>query len=386
MRYAGSIAFALLAALVSPLSQRGRAAESNPGATTPAAEPAQTSLHDEPADALGQRAEQLWLTYSTATFNSLTTSSNPRDWLLATLVNPWSEQIATEQHQTALLDRAVAAAPDDLLVQWIALRRAPQSDTRRDILRNLERMEPENAAVWMEVLMQASRRKDQAAIDSALMRMAASKRNDEHLSDFIKAQLDIFKRYPFPDEYFTIAVEQNPELSQKESKETVPYTAAMAVASAFGLPAYQPLVQACTVNSQTGKNAARANDCKAIGRMLVAHATVSIDSRIGSAVLRRSHTFDDDDVQRARTQDWIWQQRVTLYGDPTHQPPAEEIIATVNDWIETGSEFESVLRALARAGKSMTPPPDWIDTQSPFSAERLHDDQLAAAHAAAEAH
>jgi hypothetical protein len=50
--------------------------------------------------------------------------------------------------------------------------------------------------------------------------------------------------------------------------------------------------------------------------------------------------------------------------------------------MEINSEIESMRRALARAGKPLTPPSDWIDEQSPFSAQRLHDDQLAAAHAA----
>ncbi len=59
----------------------------------------------------------------------------------------------------------------------------------------------------------------------------------------------------------------------------------------------------------------------------------------------------------------------------------------MNDWIETGSEFESMRLAVARAGKPLTPPADWVDENSPFSPERLRNDQLAASRAAsAQAH
>ena len=137
MHCARLIAFPLLAVLASLLPQQSRAAEGAPVATAPADKPTHPA-QDQPTDAPSQRAQQLWRTHQSATFNALSTSSNPRDWVLATLIDPWGEQ--TDQ-QTALLERARAAAPNDTVVQWIALHRASQSDTRRDILRNLERLE-----------------------------------------------------------------------------------------------------------------------------------------------------------------------------------------------------------------------------------------------------
>lgn len=323
--------------------------------------------------------------YQTAKFKSLIASGNPRDWAIAALVPVFQDAIS-EEECAAQINRAVAAAPDDVLVQWIALSR--QKATRNSLiddapLQTLRRLEPDNGAVWMEVLMRASQRKDDSAIDAALTQMAASTRNNEHISDLIKAQLDVYRRYPWPDEYFIVASEKEPSLS----KEEAPYVYTMAVTVAFALPAYQDLINACRISPKTGENASRAATCASIGRLMTTHGTPVIANRIGAAVLRLSSTFKDDDVQLARTQDWIWQQKIALFDSDR---PAEEIVAkmvvNMNDWIDTGSELEAARREIVRAGKSPTPPADWVDTQSPFSAERLRNDQLAAARAAAQAH
>lgn len=380
------IAASLFALLASTASLASPATEPLSAASTSASETDSQDSVNETSDLIALRLREIDRAYATATFNSLSTSSNPRDWASAVLAIGLKKDVASEHEQIALLDRALAAAPDDALVQWIALtqsNRVSQSATTREaIVRTLERLEPDNAAVWMEALELASQRKDQAAIDAALARMAASTRDDEHFSDLIKVSLDVFKRYPWPDEYFALFEKQNPDLSSRSVKETAPYIYAVAITAAFALPAYQSLIKACTVNPATGEGTARAKDCVIIGRLMVAHGTTLIANRIGSSVLRLSCTFNDDDVQRARTQDWIRQQKTTLNGSPTAEPMSREIITSMNDWIETGSELESMRLAVARADKPLTPPADWVDEQSPFSAERLHKDQLAADRAA----
>ncbi len=356
------ILFAMLAAAVSVDTC---ATQPAPDVSTPsAAKPDSQPSNDETPNAVSMRMQEIDRAYKAAMFRALSMSSSPRDWALTTLlVNPvQSKDAALEQQQTALLDRAVAAAPDDALVQWIALdqtnRTTQFASNHATILQTLERLEPDNAAVWMEALIFASKSKDQGAIDNALAQMAASKHYNEHFSDLIQAQLSVFKRYPWPSEYLTLAVEQNPELSSKLPKETasaLPYIYTMVNVAAFAMPAYQLLVQACTVNPSTGENAARANDCATIGRLLVAHGTNMVANRIGSTVLRRSGTFNDDDVRLARDQDWIYQQRVALFASAEQ---SNEVIASMNDWIETGSELESWRRALTRTGKTLTPPVD----------------------------
>ncbi len=326
---------------------------------------------------------EIWRAYQSAVFNSLSTSSEPRDWALATVAN----FLGLSNHRTeyaGLLDRAVAAAPNDALVQWLALMQTNNSaaaqDTHDRALQNLQSIEPDNAAVWMQALMVAQRRRNDAEVDAALARMAASTRFDDHLVDLIKAMRDVYSQHPLPEEYFALEQSEHPELAQEDTRDDAsPTVAAVAVGAAVALPAYQPLINACRVN---GGQAARAGACALIGRLMARRGTNLVARSIGYAVLRVSATFNDDDIRQSRDYDWLRQE---FLGTTAHGSTRIDV-AYVNDWCATNSEIEAMRRAVSRAGRAPRPPADWIDTQSPFSAERLRNDKLAAAHAAAQAH
>ncbi|MGH8123446.1 MAG: hypothetical protein ACREPT_11825 [Rudaea sp.] len=317
----------------------------------------------------------------------MSTSSEPRDWALATVAN----FLGLSNHRTeyaGLLDRAVAAAPNDALVQWLALMQTNNSaaaqDTHDRALQNLQSIEPDNAAVWMQALMFAQRRRNDAEVDAALARMTASTRFDDHVADLIKVMRNVYSQHPLPEEYSALEQSELPELAQEDTRDDARGTvAAVSVAAAIALPAYQPLINACTVN---GVQAARAGACALIGRLMAGRGTDLIARSIGYAVLRVSGTFNDDDIRRSRNDDWLRQEMVaaTVY-PPTHESTRNGV-TYVNDWCATNSEIEAMRRAVSRAGRAPRPPVDWIDTQSPFSAERLRNDKLAAAHAAAQAH
>ncbi|MBS0515615.1 MAG: hypothetical protein JSS16_09090 [Proteobacteria bacterium] len=49
----------------------------------------------------------------------------------------------------------------------------------------------------------------------------------------------------------------------------------------------------------------------------------------------------------------------------------------MDDQNATGNELEAMRRELVREGLPTEPPADWIDTRSPFSAERLRADETA---------
>ncbi len=281
-----------------------------------------------------------------------------------------------------LLRKAVDSAPDDVIVQWIGLlestKRVAQKSDDLPVLSSLQRLEPRNAAVWAYALARATQNQDRAAIEDALLGMADSTIDNEHFSDLIKAQLDIIKRYPLPEEYLAVAMKYSPTLS----KSSAPYIYVTAIASAFALPAYQSLIKACTVYPQTGENARRSGTCARIGRLMASTGGTAIANRIGFAVLRVSGSFNQDDVQLARNQDWVWHEKTDLYAATGGEPPSAALIADMTDWCETGSELEAARRSIARAAKSAIPPSDWIDPNSPFSEQRLSQDRINASQAA----
>jgi hypothetical protein len=319
---------------------------------------------EEASDPQRAAALSAWHDYETSVFESLSQSPVPRDWALATLIRPLLfDENGRDEESKALLQHALHATPDDSLILWIAMN---HGDALRDsALRGLKRAEPDNAAVWLEDLAAATKRNDNVAIDTALSRMSVSPRFDNHFADFLKSIAEVFFRYPVPDVYLTVAPNEEKSLG----RDAFPYAYSMSVTAAMALPAFQHLVNVCRINP-SDQNVARATDCAAVGRMMVQHGDTVIANRIGYALLRVSHTFTDDDVHMARDDDWIYAQ----YVKATTTPDVAEIAAHQKDWIDTNSEMEAMRRSLERAAISRTPPEDWVDDSSLFSAERLQSD------------
>lgn len=377
MRNKGLLFAILLASM--PLASiraadQGTNAQSSSTVTANAAEGVGAKEDDTP-DVDDKRLTELLQAHRASMISELSASSDPRDWAVADLLESASRvgSHAQEGQDGTLLQRAAAAAPDDTLVLWTAmLQRRAAGAKADDILTRLENLEPDNAAVWIEALTRAWQRNDRDASDAALARMATSTRDDDHFSDLIKAQLDAYRRYPLPDEFVRLSARKYPQ----SSVTAIPFVYTMATTAAFALPAYQSLTRACTIDESNEENASRAGACAAIGRLLATQGTTLIANRIGASVLRLSRTFNDDDVERSRQQDWLMKQRSDLL---SVERADENVEASLRDWVDTRSEIESYRRAVARAGKPLIPPMDWVDERSPFSAERLHQDRVRSA-------
>ena len=149
-----------------------------------------------------------------------------------------------------------------------------------------------------------------------------------------------------------VAATPGPAKFAASSKELVPHTSAIAITTAVAFPAYQSLITACRINPATGANASRAGDCAAIGRLMTTHGTSVISNLMGYSILRVSRTFNDDDVKRARIDDWVYQQYGNSLGDLADQRSITEIIAHDNDWITAGSEMDAMRHTIARTGYS----------------------------------
>ncbi|MFT3790536.1 MAG: hypothetical protein QM741_05560 [Rudaea sp.] len=294
-----------------------------------------------------------------------------------------SANSASTDHAATLIARAATAAPNDVLVQWIALRQSerttPPGELMEPAFGRLQKLEPDNASVWTHGLMRASQQHGAAAIEAAIQHMAASTRVDEHVADIMKALIAANRRYPLPEEYFRLA-SANSSMAIV-TPQSVPYVLAATVAIATALPAYQTLIAACKPTADFQPAAARLDDCARIGRLMAANGDTLIANRIGFAVLRVTRRYCDDDVKLARAQDWLMEEYGRLAsGD--YVASSTQLVAQVDDRVATGSELEAMRRAVARANLPSEPPADWIDPRSPFSAERLRQDRQAPAPAA----
>lgn len=334
---------------------------------------AQTDDVLEPDQAAAANA---WRDYQQSVFDALRTSPDPRDWALAALARnldfPAGDQ-GREAELANLLQRAVHVAPDDVLVQWIAVRQLPGDPrTAVDSLKALRLLEPDNAAVLIDVLRDAARRNDRAGVDRALEDMALATRFDSHYPDLYRAMVGAYQHQPIADAQWAAA---NPTTSPV-SKEMAPFVSALAASSMAALPPFQDLVNACRISEATGEHMTRATNCAAIGRLMLAHGDTFIANRIGATVLRMSHTITDEDAHSVRDQDWIYQQFLAREADWNDERSTAEIAAHLRDQIGSGSEMETMRRTVARSGKALAPPADWVDPYSPLSPERPRPDRV----------
>lgn len=327
------------------------------------------AVADEAPDPQEAAMQTAWRNYQDSVFDALSHSPNPRDWALATLTVAlkFDPRDFNQSTHRDLLERAMHAAPDDVLVLWIAMNNGITHDAA---LRALRELESDNAAVWNEDLVAGAKRNDDAAIDAALRKMSAARRFDLHFSDVLKAMLGVYLRNPLPEDYFASASTEEKALG----KEGLPYIQAMSVATIVAIPGFQHLVNACMINPTSGKNSARAADCAAIGRLMMTHGNTLIVNRLGGSVLRVSHTYTDEDLQLARDIDWVYQHQMKVLPDSTDEASAKNLMAQFHDWADTGNEVEAMRRALVRHGIAPTPPQDWNDTLSVFSTERQRSD------------
>lgn len=319
-------------------------------------------------------AESDWQRYQSSMIQSLRDSTNPRDWAIAVMLGSSEGKSESSPLDSGLMDRAAAAAPDDVLVQWLALghQRNDSDRIHSAPLHALRALEPDNAAIWLVSLNRAAQAKDATGVEVALERMADSKRFDTHYFQVARAIADATLKFALPQDVLdNMGMAHDPD-----ARRTYAEVMGVAYAAATVMPAFQSLTRVCTVDAKTGANVLHTADCARIGQLFIEHSPTLLANHIGFALLRLSHTWTDADVQAARRMNWVFEQySVLLTADESTLEPSEYLQGIY----ATGNELEAARLAVERAGKPTQPPADWVDKRSPFSAERLANDARRAA-------
>lgn len=313
--------------------------------------PAHPAPVADPARVAEQASYQAWMH---GTEQALRASASPRDRALAALLR--SLQAAPDpaaDDRGALLRAAAQAAPDDALVQFLWAQASPGNSGCDDGHPCPERvaaaahMQPDNAAAWVAVVDDAWQRKDTAAIDAALARMAQATGYDDQQGQLLMAWLDVYQRHPLPATAEVGAAGRSPSADA--------FNAAMSMAAVM-LPSYQGLTQSCHREWQPQASAQRFVDCATIGRGMLAHADDLIGQMIGRALLRLSGQATAADVDAARVAQWQyaqWQQMQRSWDDATADA------ALMEDWQQAGNEVAVMRLQLTRAGIPLQPPAGW---------------------------
>jgi hypothetical protein len=374
-----------LAVLLACLATTAACAASEAGgschATAPAVKnstvdvPNYAAQPDDSPDPQAEAAQRAWSRYRDSMIAMLKSSPDPRDWALASFGFSMGSPIDDDH---ASLARAVKAAPDDPLVLWMAIsvyKRARDTSNVDSLIDKLQQAEPDNAAVWLESLQRSAINRDRAGVTAALKRMSTTSHFDNHLAEMNKLVVAAFERLLIPDDTFeAIPAEARP------NRELMPLIYGTAMANAIALPAFQYVVNACRLGA-SGRNADRVADCDLVGHLMKSNSDTQIGTSIGFAVLRVSQTFTDDDVREARDLDWVyeqWNQHAAKQFDEhaamSDPSVGKEIAERENDWLESGSEVESMRQALRRANVALIAPDDWVDKSPRFSQAQMTTD------------
>ncbi len=292
---------------------------------------------------------------------SLSKSKSPRDWaLLAQILS--HDAAGAMRVGGPLLRKAAAAAPTDGVVQrlWAsASLEASGCDVQHSCPERSmawSKLEPDNGAAWIPVVVNASVAKDGSAVDTAIERFAQASRYDDSIGDLLVAWKDVFQRNPLSPDMLPQPV------TPHALAETTPTGMAVTIITDMKIPSYQSLMDACNLTKQPDANAQRFENCGKVGHLMLGQSSRFIGRMIGAGVLRVSGTANANDIAIAKANRWQMMQ----FGKNISKMKTDinMLNGFTTDYEVTGSEIEVAQRVLRRADVPFTPPTDWQPTSS----------------------
>lgn len=279
--------------------------------------------------------------------DALLAEGTPRAMVLAaTAMKYIGEQAAMDaKRQHELLSQAVQAAPDDAWIQWIAAVYALPSDTVSEPALALQRLEPDNGAVWLFQLAAASRANDSNGVTDALARIGASPRFNDHFVDYALEWLEFSSKHPLPDSF---------AMGDEQPSLVLPLVMATSRAAALAMPNYVSPARACKPVDQP-LAADRREACIAAGRVMLSESNTLDSMRLGAAMLRTAGA--DDAAEITRNTDYFTEEYLVLWNAMLGNP--EEFKRYQADWVQSRDTIQAARNLFHRAGVPLSPPPDW---------------------------
>jgi hypothetical protein len=320
--------------------------------------------------------------YSQKLLSELQASTSARDWAMA----GWMQRSETGEAQIL---RAREAAPNDPLIRWmIAVRTHANAvavvekglppgftlqyrELYSSALAELQRVEPGNAIWWLMSLRNAVDHSDLIAADAALAHLASSEYYDDHAAELLKAQLALYQSHPLPEEYFAAVarLDRGWRLNGEFTNDTAPYYenhypwAEIGIKNLFYMDVESGMNELFVLCVQRpDRSTARKDACVKSGRLLAARARRASVREAASTLLSEINDFVNDDVRRARIEQWMGLQFYEIIHPANADSQLALVraeIAFINDWIESSDELDAMQRAVVRGGKPLQPPEDF---------------------------
>jgi hypothetical protein len=287
-------------------------------------------------------------TYNDQVIEALLAEGTPRAIVLAatslTYVDRNSKPVI-DQRRRELLDRATRMAPNDAWGQWMAAVGTPPSASLSEPALALQRLEPDNGAVWLFSLELATRTRDSQGVTQALARIGKSHRFNDYYTTTVLEWLKIIRERRLPEPY---------ALAEKKVTATLPMLMAVSRAAATAMAMRVSPTWACRAKEQA-LGADRRTACLAAGRLMLTESNTLDSLRIGAALLEPAGA--DDAAGATRNTDYFTEQYIAIsnaaFGDP------DLFLHYQTDWLQTRDEIQVARNLLTRAGVPILPPYDW---------------------------
>ena len=322
---------------------------------------------------LEQRLEQALKAYADSAIETFAASSSARERWIAGLMlaDKAMRSGASDETAAALNTRAQSlfdsaledAAKDTTLLFWVLFDppvRGQQdgavwAQARLQVLTQLQKLEPDNAVVWLANLPP---RDDPGAIPIAadmLARAAAGKRFDTHFVSSMGALLNAFEHVPVPKDW--------PDTRQlpgweKVGPEDVRVIMAVGVGSALAMPYLVGVQSWCDGNSAGQPWLA---DCRKLAQTMIERSDSIVPYSLALALIGKLHAADSAHAQRAvvlrRELAWVVELGMQQVG------PGKPVAFSVwrELWQEPQATELTVARGLVAAqGLPADPPADFV--------------------------
>jgi hypothetical protein len=258
-----------------------------------------------------------------------------------------------------VLARAAQFAPDDVLVQWIAVSQGsfmssscgPTHWPEAEVA-NLLRLEPDNAAAWQYGVALARAKGDEAGVDDALSRMAAARRADDHLTDELGA--------------WTVALHAHSDVAELSippwfDQDVTPKQGALIAGlqrTGYRYSAAESALEdVCKPDAASDRTWQRLGWCADAARLLAQKGS-SLELREQGLKLLATIGERSDAIEPLQRQyDWFEVHSANpLRG---FQEPPDSADVVVADWQDAASEVAAIERHLRHLGLPSTPPESW---------------------------
>lgn len=290
--------------------------------------------------------------YNEQLFDALLAEGTPRAIVLAASSLSYvdkSSRAPIDKRRRDLLDRAAQMAPDDAWVQWRAAISMPPSDTLSEPALALQRLVPDNGAVWLFQLQVAARARDAKGVTDALKRIGSSRFFDDYFMTSATEWRKFLVGYPLPEPYRS---------ADEKTTQKLVMTAAASRAAAIAMMDYNNPIRACKSAGQP-LTADRRDACLAAGRLMLNQSHTLLTMSIGAVLLRSADAKDAFEI--TRNTEYFTEEYGAAVAVLAQDPDQYERYQT--DWMQSRNEVQFGKELLARAGIPLTPPEDWKSNQ-----------------------